>query len=305
MTDTIINKEEPTPTAESSADPEYVDIHEASDEDLDAELKRIASNQASEEEDLEEPVETEPEAPEETKQEASPQKSQKKEAQKEQSEAPPPNETERLKKIVRDKELFIQKQATELGKLRKLEKERIAELQKKLTPEAFLETPDAAIDAKLGIREAEGKIQSYDEAEKRLQAHRVISANVESSPELPQAMLEALQRDGMSPEFLSRFAQDPIGSATPGELIQLAKRAKAESIIRELLTHIDELHGQLQSANDKPGRMMDKIERAFSQPPRVNGASGQARTPAQTSHKQLALMSDAELAQYEKEILGA
>jgi hypothetical protein len=277
----IPEQTEEQPEQESTE--ELVELPHADDADIDAFLEK--EEKADAEAANKEPK-PEPQAQEQEKQEQPTEQAVKPQT---------PEEVEKLQKRVKDKELFIQRQAAEIGNLRKQLTEFIA-AKKKGLEDRFLESPEKALDDKLDIKEAEKKLETLEKQERTLVTRALVDSHIEAEEGLMEGMVNALQRDGLDPQTISQFALNPYENATPGELIQLAKRAKAENVVRELVSMMQTLIKQNEELKSKPNRVLNKVEEALKSPPRLNGKSGQAISEKKgVGSKQISQLSDAEL----------
>lgn len=282
MTDTENNEPQVEQTPEDTT---VVETHEATDEQLQSFLS------THKEEELE--SDDTPEAPqkEEDSQDAKPATKTEDAPQQETSEV----RIARLEKQKRDKELFIQRQAAELGQLRK-EKEELIKAKSQGLDERFLETPQQAIRDELDIRKAKEDLEGLHQQERVLRSRALVESNVTPQEGLPEAMVECLKADGVDEEYIRAFQDNPYTTALPGEIIQLAKRAEVLQVTRAAIKRIADLEVQLADAQKKPERLLSKVESALRSSPRVTGKSGQSLSKtAGYSAKQLASMSDAEL----------
>lgn len=261
---------------QTQVDETNLDIHSASIEEL---QKRIESAK-------EEPQEEEAESPEATSSEDQ------NEAGSEDTEARPgeapaeqpakqdakkPEETSdpaTLKKQVRDKELMLQRQAWQIGQLRKAKEAleaKAAELSKKIEAP---ETPEDLVDHKLELRDTQQQLRGVDVEESRARSRAVVESLIEPEEGLPDAMLECLKADGLGDDYVAAFNADPYGVASAGEIVQLAQRAKERIRSMQLYGMVQQLLKEREDLQKKPEALLDKVSRSLQGGPPVAASNG-------------------------------
>lgn len=270
MLDTI-EKEEHTQEEPKEFDPTTASVDELTE--------RLSEAQTGESEA------EEPEAPsKDDPKEASSEESDTPEGESKQTaEAPPKDENDPaiLKKRVQDKERMLQRQAWELGKIRKQREEltaKLADLQKKIESP---ETPEDIIDHKLELRDATSQLKSTEAQEKVATARALVETLVEPQEGLPEAMIECLRADGVDDGYLRSFYNNPYEVATPGEIVQLAGRAKDRMMAKELYGYLQQALKENAELRGRPDAILDKVDQALQRGPSVSGTNG--RTPTRAS----------------------
>jgi hypothetical protein len=305
---------------------ETVNIHEASDADLDAFIA------ASEGRAVESPAEdetAEPEPQKETKTEASTDISREpekvaREDQKEKKEFVPPKEEEFLKpddvpeqatkediektrRQIEHQRYQLARYGTELGDARKQLKEAKARLSDGLE-ERFAENPSKAVEDTLKIHKIDEKLGQIDSEEaevfQRAQSHEILSTWVKPEQWNVPLMAKVLEQDGFQPDFIQRFQQDPTTAAHPETLVQLARRAQDRQYLVTLAQgyrakedEVKELKAKLKA---QPKDVLQKVNAAARHNPGITQAQGSGTNGHSKSNVNPALMSDAELTEFLK-----
>lgn len=181
-----------------------------------------------------------------------------------------------LKKRVQDKERMLQRQAWELGRTRKEKAEltaKLAELEKKIQSP---ETPEDIIDHKLELRDVTSQLKSTEAREKIATARALVETLVEPQEGLPETMIECLKADGVDDEYIRSFYNNPYEVATPGEIVQLAGRAKDRMIAKELYGYLQQALRENAELRGKPEALLDKVDAVLQRGPSVSGTNGRS-----------------------------
>ena len=288
-------------TAEATQEgtsPEYVDLPEASDEDIAAFLEnaRKESLQAPAE-----PQQTDP-APQQTKVDSP------KEEPKAESEPVSKEAFEAFKKRVEGQELLIKRRTSEIGELKRQLKEVKDHLSTSLD-EKFYESPTQALADARKIEMAQQKIQELEAEEQSLtnahQAQVLLAHHVGEDVDL-EAIGESLRSDGMPDEFVQQFVRNPYQSALPETLIQLAKRASAEKKVRQMEEALQQLvpytQKLLEERKQLPQHVLKNVSSALRQAPQVTGSAGGTGQLGKSRAVEPASWSDTEIDEFLKGI---
>lgn len=155
-----------------------------------------------------------------------------------------PTEAEVLKKQVADKEAFIQRQAAEIGELRKIAVANPPQTAQPQQPQVKIYTEDEINSTwyenpakAFQMAEHNKQVQAYTQ-----QAHiSAVAKQTESTlrqlvpdiDDLKDSMAELALQDGYNPQQVAWFKQNPFVNSDPVILYQYAQRAKA---IKEINT---------------------------------------------------------------------
>jgi hypothetical protein len=318
--------------AQTNVDDGTVDVHEAKIEDLDAALANAQAQEQLEAEAQEpeaptpaaaDPVAERPEAVAAQGADASKPASAVQTANAVQTVAAAPAkvytqeeiqaivaENERQKKQGDQKELFIQRRNSEYGQLKQqlaatrsqLEAAR-AELAKGLE-DRFSENPVQAINDRDRIKEIDSQIEGLngrgEKAERIVEAQTFFLRHVDVDKITIDDVSEVLKADGVDDRFVSQFKQNPWEFTTPEALVQMGKRAMdrkelatADNDRRVLARHVINLNAEIAKLKNKPGQVMQQVQKNLSQAPSVNAAS--SATPRGMVDLDPTQMSTAEL----------
>ena len=190
---------------------------------------------------------------------------------------------------INDKELFIQRQADELGELRK---------QTKIDPEElrnqFDEDPVAAVNKMAAMREAESRESELTQSIALEQNKTAVLQVVPGFDGMINDIAELATADGATSADIAQFRANPYGTQA-ALLVNLANRVKANK-------RIAALEEKLESQKQKSASIVDKIAQTAKSKGRLSGASTGSADPTSKniSDSQLSDMSDEELAAYIK-----
>jgi hypothetical protein len=184
------------------------------------------------------------------------------------------SEVDKLKRTLEEKEKFNQRQATELGELRKqmLEVQR-AQLPK-VDPEALAEKatsdPQAAIQE---VQNAERARQQFEQTEAqvyRIQTEQAVRERFQNFDELIPDMVALAKQDGATEAGLRQFQIDPF-SENYANLMHYANRAEATRAIAAKEREIEELKSRTQNVTQQ-------IDKAANAKPQMNNTEGKTAT---------------------------
>jgi hypothetical protein len=282
---------EDTQTGPSS---EYVDLHEASDADLEAFLAK--GDEVAAPQQAEQPAN--PEA--KTEQKVEPQTDEPKVEQ-----AASKQDPEAMRKQLEQQELFIKRRNSEIGELRKQLRAAQEQLQTSLD-EKFYESPTQALAQARQIEMAQQKINELDAEEQELtnthQAQVLLAHHVGPEGLDVEAVGEALASDGMPSEFIQHFLSNPYQAALPETLIQLAKRAQAERKVKQMEQALSQLvpytQKLLEERKSLPNNVLRNVQSALRQSPQVTGSAGGTGQVSGSGAVNFASMSEAELNEF-------
>lgn len=275
--------------------PEYVDLPDASDEDIAAFLENAGNeeSQAPVAPQQADPAqqETEAEQPEE-------------EPKVEQAQSKQDNEA--IREQLKQQELFIKRRNSEIGELRRQLKTAQEQLQTTLD-EKFYESPTQALADARKIEMAQQKLSELDAEEQALtnqhQAQVLLAHHVGGDVDL-EAIGQSLVADGMPQEFVEQFKRNPYQAALPETLIQLAKRASAEKRVRQMEEALQQLvpytQKLLEERKQLPQHVLKNVSSALRQAPQVTGSAGGTGQLGGNRAVDPSMMSDAELMEFLK-----
>lgn len=284
---------------QAGTSPEYVDLHEASDDDIAAFLEDAGKE---EEAPQEAQSQSDPAPKEETKVEP---------PQPEQKVAPvepvSKEDFEALKKRFEGQELLIKRRTSELGELRRQFQTFIEQTQQTLD-EKFYESPTQALADARKIEMAQAKIKELDAEEQSLtnvhQAQVLLAHHVGPEGLDVEAISESLASDGLPPDFIDHFRRNPYQSTLPETLIQLSKRATAEKKARQMEEALNQLvpytQKLLEERKQLPQHVLKNVHSALRQSPQVTASAGGTGQIGGFRSVEPALMSDAELEEFLK-----
>ena len=190
---------------------------------------------------------------------------------------------------ITDKESFIQRQANELGELRKL-----TQVDPDTLRNQFDEDPVAAVNKMQAMKEAENRELELTQS---IAAEQNKAAVLQAVPEfsgMVDAIAELATADGVPQSDVALFKVNPY--TTPSSmLINLANRVKANQ-------RITKLEAELASQKKRSTEIVGKIEQTAKSTNRLSGASTGVADPSSKviSDAQLTSMTDEELKAYIK-----
>lgn len=284
---------------QESPQPEMVELHQASREDVKAALKK-----AQEEETLQTNADYSDNTPPAKQQEQS-QKPVKTtnvvESEKGAKPATPEKnytqeevqgiiaENERQKKLGEQKELYIQHRGNELGNLRKelsLAKNNLTQIKNQLLTgleDKFAESPVQAINDRDKIKEIDEQLKDLqsqeDRAQKIVESQTYFLRHVDVNKVSLDEVADVLKSDGIDERYVAQFRSNPWEFTTPEALVQMGKRAmdkkefiQADSDRRVLAKYVMQLQSENESLKNKTGRVVNQIQKNLNQPPNITAA---------------------------------
>lgn len=283
-------------TTQEGTSQEFVELHEATDEDIEAFL---SAPEAGEEALVEQP-QADPEAQTEQKSDAPKEEPKQPDAQVSRQ------DWEALRKRVEGQELLLKRRTSDLAEVKKQLREFIQQNTQNLD-EQWLESPTQAYAKARQVEMAHQKLQEAEAEEEALtnahQAQVLLEHHVGQDNYDVEAIAQSLVADGMPREFIENFVRNPYQAALPETLIQLAKRASAEKKVREMeqaLQQIIPYTKQLLEERKKlPNNVLRNVSSALRQSPQVTAAAGGT---GQSGSRAVdpSLMSDSELEEFLK-----
>jgi hypothetical protein len=284
-------------TTQEGTSQEFVELHEASDDDIEAFLN---SSESEEQVPVEQP-QADPEAQTEQKSDPLPEEQKKPQAQVSRE------DYEALRKRVEGQELLLKRRTSDLAEVKKQLREFITQNTQNLD-EQWLESPTQAYAKARQVEMAQQKLQEAEAEEEALtnahQAQVLLEHHVGQDNLDLQAIAQSLAEDGMPQEFVQTFVRNPYQAALPETLIQLAKRASAEKKVRAMEQALQQLvpytKQLLEERKALPQNVLKNVSSALRQSPQVTaaaGGTGQAGGPRSVDPS---LMSDSELEEFLK-----
>ena len=209
---------------------------------------------------------------------------------------PEDNEVEKIRKQLADKEAFIQRQANELGQLRKMTQPQ-PPAQQTPAPQAIPEVPQLSADELTALmledpRKAMQVLESERQAvEAKRQSEMAERSKVlaQLAPDLQEnaaAIAKIMkEEDGLSDDVILNIAKNL--DKVPQDIIYAYNvRARQAKQLAEYKAEIEKLKG-------KPERILSKIEAA--QKPHMTSSNGQSNPLGSGSTKSASDMTDGEL----------
>jgi len=284
---------------QAGTSPEYVDLHEASDDDIANFLENVGKEELAPEE-AQSPSDP---APQQVNKVEPPQEAPKVDPVEPVSKA----DFEAFKKQFQGQELLIKRRTSELGELRRQFQQFVEQTQKTLD-EKFYESPTQALADARKIEMAQAKIKELDAEEQSLtnahQAQVLLAHHVGADGLDVEAISESLASDGLPSDFIDHFRRNPYQSTLPETLIQLAKRANAEKKVRQMEEALNQLvpytQKLLEERKQLPQHVLKNVHSALRQSPQVTasaGGTGQVQGGASVDPSS---MTDAEIQEFLK-----
>lgn len=293
-------------SGENPEETEYVALHEAADEDIDAYLKKVEAEmtdlaQAPEEEgdDDASPIDSDEEVPDEKEEEkeAETPKSQE-EHTKEELEAKLAQNEKRLKQV----EEFVQRRNTEVGNLRKQIRELSATLRERIDENV---DPKEVVEDTLKLKALEAKDQELESEvanlNKQHSAAQMLEKFAPGWTGLVDEMANTMAEDGIDERAVQAFKSNPLSFAHGETLVVLANRAKERQALRQLFAITKKVVEENRKLKGKPHRVIEGVEKALKQIPSINGKlPGGSQGMDRIRRIDPTRMSDSELDEYLK-----
>jgi len=303
---TTVDNTTPDPTGETQdgAAEEYVEIEEATDEDLTAYLDSVRDG---------EPEEDVPD--EEVEEDEQKQEKGKKAEDDESSEETVTLTRSQLEDLreqvlkreqqVKQQEQFIQRRNSELGDLRKQLKEAQTKIQQGLD-ERFMESPTQALQDAQKLKDIEQDLQAIDH-EEAIVNHVVQTYNyVKEQVPLDEVKVEdvrtTLRESGADEAYIENFLKNPYAHASGDALVHFFNRTRAEGALRKLVPYTKQLLAELEKARAKPEKLLREVSRAASSSAQITGRSGNSSGKRATLDVDPSKLSDADLSELAKEL---
>lgn len=285
-------------TTQEGTSQEFVELHEASDGDIEAFLN---APELDEQAPVEQP-QADPEAKTEQKSDPQPEQPKKPEAQVSRE------DYEALRKRVEGQELLLKRRTSDLAEVKKQLREFIQQNTQNLD-EQWLESPTQAYAKARQVEMAQQKLQEAEAEEEALtnahQAQVLLQHHVGQENLDMQAIAQSLAEDGMPQEFVQSFVRNPYQAALPETLIQLAKRASAEKKVRAMEQALQQLvpytKQLLEERKALPQNVLKNVSSALRQSPQVTGSAGGTGQVGGNRAVEPSLMSDSELEEFLKD----
>lgn len=222
-------------------------------------------------------------------------------------------ENKRLKDEGNQKELFIQKRGTELGQLRqenaRLKAERVADRARLVEglDDKFAENPSEAMADRDRIKSIDQDLVAIDQhtadAEQIVEAQTFFLQNIDTEKVSIDDMSEMLRGDGVPEEYVTAFKTNPWKFTTPEALVQMGKRAmekkefkSADSDRRILAAHILKQNEEIGRLKGRPAQVIQNVQKRLNAAPPLTSASSKAQATANVfSEDTIAQMSETDL----------
>jgi hypothetical protein len=209
----------------------------------------------------------------------------------EQAEEPPKPQTEDKKqdvsraefeaqqKRLEGLELVVKRRTSQLADVKKSLSELIAAKREGLE-ERLAADPVQGHEDLAEIREATAAIKQIDEQTADLNASHqnqvVVLQHVDFSETPIDAIAQCFMDDGIAPEIVQQFKQNPFRGFPATTVIQAAKRAKAEKYVGLLVTALKAERAKTAKLSGKSSDVMKRIDEAARRLPDVTAHSGGA-----------------------------
>ena len=286
-------------SSQAGTTPEMVDIHDATDNDLDM---FIQTSQTLESEPGDALLPEEPAQEQEQKQVQQPPQMQKA------PDAPVSRQDlDAVRKQLDGLELLNKRRTSEFAELKKNLRAFIENKSQGLD-EKFLESPTQAYAQMRQVEMAQQKLMQAEAEEEALtnasQAQALLAHHVGQDGVDFGAVAEVFREDGLPPEFIQNFMSDPYRAALPETLVQLAKRASAHKKIKSMEEALHRLvpftEQLLAERRQLPDHVLRNVSSALRQGPQVNGSAGGTGQVGSTRSVDPSMMSDKELEEFLK-----
>lgn len=293
-----------TPEPDEQTSDEFVEIPDATD----TELEQFLLSESEEDSESEETTPDRAQRPEKTETEkATP-------APNAPQPQPPVNlaeENAKLQKRIEDQKRFLDRQSTEIGQARQQISEYKARLEAHAAEIADTDPREAAkLDRKIEnanskLEELDAELASNQNAVQTAELFRAAGVDKDYDP---AAVTQSLIEDGMDPEYAAAVAQNPAAYTEAPMALQLAKRARAEKVIRLIVPAMKTLHDENQELKrqlqEKGVQVINGVKKALKSSPPVTAAAGAPKARNANLEMSMADMSDAELDEFMKQGTG-
>lgn len=208
----------------------------------------------------------------------------------------------KLQARLEQQERFIQQLKSENGELRKEKRERIKQLEAEAS-ELYHEDLGAARKREREAEKIEKELEQLDATEQaQVWRHQqqVIVANSLRPEEIdiPNAA-QMLREDGLPPETVAKFEQDPLSVASGGEIVSIMKRNFDRRLLaavvpraKELFEENQQLKKQLESNSTN---VLSGVQKALKQQPAITSRGGSATSGSKQAPTDFTKMTDSEL----------
>ncbi len=167
---------------------------------------------------------------------------------------------------------MIQRQANEVGELRKSLREQIQTKETTLEDE-FLSDPKQAMQTMLDLQEAKKQDIALAQEQQFLSNKSMINRLVPNYESMIDDIASVIASDGLPPEAINMFKANPyIGNAAI--LMNLAKRAEIHKKVQSYETKIQTLTNEIATLKKKPTEVASKIANALRSPSAITASSG-------------------------------
>jgi hypothetical protein len=279
---------------------EMVSLEEATDAELDAFLEQADKGKASEEIVEETTSESnEPGKTEAEKQTETPQKT------------VDANEHAALQAKLKQVQLYADRRSTEIGELRKQNKELLAQLQQS-AEETELSNPREAAKIDRAIEAVQAKDSQLAEEEATLhrtkQAMEIVPNYVKPEEMDLAAIKQELLDDGLEVPLVDKFISNIYESAYPETIIHLAKRAHYAKALRQIVPIAKQLYEDNQKLTEqlkkRGGDVLKGVQKELNKVAPITTATSASNSLDRSAVVDPSSMSDAEIEEYLKKHRG-
>lgn len=165
-------------------------------------------------------------------------------------------ENEKLKKQVNEKENFLQRQANELGELRKK-----TAINKDEIRDKFVDDPMEALRQIREAEDAERRIKEIEADTWVNENKRMVTTANPDFDTLIDPMAEILKKDGIPDNLISEFKTNPFRMANAETLIQIVNRAKLTQEKNLLTQENEKLKSEIEQLKNKTANIAENIQR--------------------------------------------
>lgn len=215
----------------------------------------------------------------------------------------PKSEYEKLNKRISDEQQFIQRQANEIGELRKTLRQQIeAKLKEIEDPNQLIADPAGFLEAREQIKDAEMQDRNLQRMEQSLHSKIIINQFIPDFEKRIDDITEVIKTDGLGQDIINNFRANPYAD-TPAVLFNLSKRAELLKESNALKAKVATLEEQLKKLQAEPHKVAKKIEQALQASKTITGATGGSKVSDETMPEisNISDLSDVELNKLIKE----
>lgn len=207
-----------------------------------------------------------------------------------------PTDLEKLQKQLDEKELLMQRQANELGDLRKKERERLETQPSQLDPlketygEETVDEISIATKAQIDRDNALSELEKDHLTQQRESNERIVLGQIPGVLDMLDDIAELAKNDGFNDANIVAFKADPFATSDPAIILSYARQVKST---RET----NALKSELEKLREKQEGTIKRIEEASSSPSGLTSkvASSGNNSAVSISADQIPNLSDEDL----------